>query len=43
VAVELFSHLEDVVLWVLVVDQDEVQLPIRALVVEGLRVAQIGQ
>jgi hypothetical protein len=42
-AVKLFGHLEDVVLGVLVVDQDEVQLPPLAFVVERLRVAQVGE
>ena len=43
VAVKLLGHLEDIVLGVLVVDQDEIQLAPLALVVEGLRVAQVGE
>ena len=43
VAIELFGHLEDIVHRLLVVDQDEVQLPRFGLVVEGLRVTKVGE
>ena len=43
VAGKLLLRFEDVILRVVVVDQDEVQLAPRALVVKGLRVAQLGE